>query len=102
MLFLQVSSVGVLTFMIPFLEYPHHFPIALNIPVIAPYWDAVDIRRSVQVLYRSSQDPGLLSEVDAMIGNAFGRYFNGTSLFISTWDRVEAFSHIVIPDDMVT
>ena len=91
---LQVNTNGILSFRFPFTEStPHMFPCPDNIPLIAPFWDNVDIERFGNISYRETTDNTLLQKAHAQLQEFFpsSGSFAPTTLFIATWDQVAAF-----------
>ena len=89
----QVNTNGIISFQLPFTEYtPQRFP--LNnfqyIPLIAPFWDDVDIRRSGNIFFRQTSNATLLQRARDQLRELFpsSGIFIPTRLFIATWDRV--------------
>ena len=69
------------------------FPLPDNVPLIAPFWDNVDIERLGNISYRETSDPTLLQKANAQLQELFpsASSFTATTLFIATWDRVAEF-----------
>ena len=69
------------------------FPLPDNVPLIAPFWDNVDIERFGNISYRETSDPTLLQKANAQLQELFPSTssFTTTTLFIATWDRVAEF-----------
>ena len=90
----QVNTNGILSFRFPFTEFtPHMFPCPDNVPLIAPFWDNVDIERFGNISYRETTDNTLLQKAHAQLQEFFpsSGSFAPTTLFIATWDQVAAF-----------
>ena len=86
----QVNTNGILSFQFPLTEFtPHVF----NVPLIAPFWDNVDIERFGNISYRETTDNTLLQKAHAQLQEFFpsSGSFAPTTLFIATWDQVAAF-----------
>ena len=75
---------------------PRRFP--LNnfqyIPVIAPFWQFVDFRRSGNIFFRQTSNATLLQRARDQLQELFpsSGNFTPTMLFIATWDRVPPYS----------
>ena len=90
----QVNTNGILSFRFPFTEFtPHMFPCPDNVPLIAPFWDNVDIERFGNISYRETSDCALLQKAQSQLQELFPSSgdFNPTTLFIATWDQVAVF-----------
>ena len=95
----QVNTNGVISFRLPFLEYmPERFPLKeyfspIFTPLIAPFWDDVDIRRFGTIFYRQTSNVTLLQRARHQLQELFpsSGNFTPTTLFIATWDRVAQF-----------
>ena len=88
-----MNTNGHLTFRSEFLEWiPRPFPI-VGLPLIAPYWEDVDIRRFGTIFYRQTSSPILLQRARNELQELFpsSGNFNPTRLVIATWDRVAGF-----------
>ena len=77
---------------------PQPFPVFLEIPLIAPFWDDHVITSDSgnaggTLYYRFTSDQDLLNEVGANISAAFLVSFSPTVLFVATWDRVLSFAN---------
>ena len=101
----QVNTNGIISFQRPFTDYiPRRFPLNNNIPLIAPFWDDVDIRRFGNIFYRQTSNVTLLQTARDQLQNLFpsSDNFTPTTLFIATWDRVAQFgggsqvSHVLL------
>ena len=91
---MQVNTNGILSFRVPFTDFtPRMFPLPDNIPLIAPFWDNVDIERFGNISYRETSDFTLLQKANAQLQELFpsAGSFTSTTLFIATWDRVAEF-----------
>ena len=69
---------------------PIPFPLGNEI-LIAPFWDAMDLRFAGQVSFRFSMDQSLLDAFQVHINESLNVYFSPAFLFITTWDRVAQF-----------
>ena len=89
-----MNTNGHLTFRSGFLEWiPQPFPF-FGLPLIAPFWEDVDIRRFGTIFYRQTSSPTLLQRARNELQELFpsSGNFNPTSLVIATWDRVAGFA----------
>ena len=89
----QVNSNGILSFRSEYLQYsPQLFPFT-GLPVIAPFWDDIDITRFGSISYRQTNDTTLLQRARDQLQELFpsSGNFTPTTLFIATWDRVAQF-----------
>ena len=87
----QVNTNGIISFQFPFTEFrPRRFPLNNHIPLIAPFWDDVDIRRSGNIFFRQTSNATLLQRARDQLRELFPSpgIFTPTMLFIATWDRV--------------
>ena len=90
----QVNTNGILSFRVPFTDFtPRMFPLPDNVPVIAPFWDNVDIERFGNISYRETTESTIRQKADAQLKELFpsAGSFTSTRLFIATWDRVAEF-----------
>ena len=87
----QVNTNGDLTFENPLGTFtPAPFPYQQNATLIAAYWGDVDTTNGGDILYRQSNDPGLLLQASTEIRSVFPQQgmFNATWMFITTWENV--------------
>ena len=63
-------------------------------PIIAPFWDDVDIRRAGTIYYRQDFSSSVADQVQQEIYMQFPDvgFFYPSLVFVATWDRVAAFS----------
>ena len=101
----QVNTNGIISFQHSFTEYiPRRFPLNNNIPLIAPFWDDVDITRFGNIFYRQTSNVTLLQRARDRLQDLFPSSvnFTPTTLFIATWNRVAGFigqsqvSHVLL------
>ena len=89
----QVNHNGILSFRLPFIEsVPRSFPF-LGPPLIAPFWDDVNIGRFGNIFFRMTSNVTLLQRARNQLQELFlsSGNFTPTMLFIATWDRVAQF-----------
>ena len=87
----QVNTNGIISFRLRFTEFrPQRFPLNDSIPLIAPFWDDVDIRRFGNIFYRETSNTTLLQRAHDLLQELFpsSGNFTPTTLFIATWDRL--------------
>ena len=87
----QVNTNGIISFQRQFTEFsPRRFPLNNLLPLIAPFWDDVDIRRFGNVFYRKTSNVTLLQRARVQLQELFpsSGNFTPTTLFIATWDSV--------------
>ena len=90
---LQVNTNGILSFQSQYLQYfPQMFP-STGLPLIALFWDDVDITRFGNIFYRQTNNTTLLQRARNQLQELFpsSGNFTPTTLFIATWDRVAQF-----------
>ena len=90
----QVNTNGIISFRLRFIDFiPRRFPLNNFIPLIAPFWDDVDIRRFGSIFYRETSNVTLLQRARDLLQELFpsSGNFTPTTLFIATWDRVAEF-----------
>ena len=86
-----MSTNGIISFQLRFTEYrPQRFPLNNLIPLIAPFWDDVDIRRYGNIFFRETSNANLLQRAHDQLQELFpfSANFTPTTMFIATWDRV--------------
>ena len=85
---------GIISFQLPFTEYkPQRFPLNNLIPLIAPFWDDVDVGRGGNIFFKETSNANLLQRARDQLQELFpsSGNFTPTTLFIATWDRVPTF-----------
>ena len=86
----QVNTNGILSFQSPYLApLPQMFR-STGLPMIAPFWDDIDITTFGNIFYRETNDATLLQRARDQLQELFpsSGNFTPTTLFIVTWDRV--------------
>ena len=89
-----MNTNGIISFQCQFTESsPRRFPLNNLLPLIAPFWDDVDIRRFGNIFYRQTNDTTLFQRAHDLLQELFpsSGNFTPTTLFIATWDRVAQF-----------
>ena len=87
----QVNTNGIISFQLGFrFAIPQRFPLNNFIPLIAPFWNFVDIRRFGNIFYRETSNAALLQRARDQLQELFpsSGNFTPTTLFIATWDGV--------------
>ena len=89
----QVNTNGILSFRSQYLQYfPEIFP-SPGLPLIAPFWNDIDITRFGNIFFRKTSNVTLLQRAHDQLQELFpsSGNFTPTILFIATWDRVAEF-----------
>ena len=89
-----MNTNGIISFRLTFTEFiPQRFPLNNFIPLIAPFWDDVDIRRGGNIFFRLTDNANLLQRARDQLQGLFpsSANFTPTTLFIATWDRVAGY-----------
>ena len=87
----QVNTNGIISFQLRFTKFrSRRFPLNNFIPLIAPFWDDVDITRSGNIFFRQTSNATLLQRARDQLQKLFpsSGIFIPTTMFIATWDRV--------------
>ena len=86
----QVNTNGILSFQSPYLAFLPQLFLSTGLPMIAPFWDDIDITRFGNIFYRQTNDTTLLQRARDQLQELFpsSGNFTPTTLFIATWDRV--------------
>ena len=68
--------------------------ILLSPPIIAPFWDDVDIQKGGTIYYRQDFNSSVANKIQQEIYTQFpdAGFFYPSLVFVATWDRVAAFS----------
>ena len=85
---MQVNTLGVISFRLPFLSPPFPLPLSTSDVLIAPFWDFIETLNGGRVLFRQTNDGDLLTQVGTTINEAIAVDFSPTLVLIVTWDRV--------------
>ena len=85
---MQVNTLGVISFRLPYSAPPLPFPLSSSDVLIAPFLDIIDTLNGGRVLFRQTNDGDLLTQVGTTINEAMMADFFPTLLFIATWDSV--------------
>ena len=90
---LQVGSNGIISFSSAYNIYTNEeFSSSTTQYVIAPFWDDIDITNGGTITYETFQSGYLLDEVNAYIQRKRPTSFEGTWMFIASYDKVQPFS----------
>ena len=87
-----MNTNGVLSFGRPYIfpySYGSNFDSITTPPIIAPFWDDIDITKGGTIYYR--QDPELVAAVQPLIASDYPEAavsFRPSLVFVATWDRV--------------
>ena len=86
----QVNTNGILSFRSQYLQYIPEMFLSTGFPLIAPFWNDIDIRRFGNIFYRTTSNATLLQRARDQLQELFpsSGNFTPTALFIVTWDRV--------------
>ena len=95
-----MNTNGLLSFGRPFTVYNvanaggSSFGTITSPPIIAPFWDDVNIVQGGQIFYRQVFDPLILDQVRLEVLSQYPEvgFFAPSLVFVATWDRVAAFS----------
>ena len=62
-------------------------------PIIAPFWDDIDIRRGGEIYYRQAFDSFIVEQVRLEVSSQYPEvgFFYPSLVFVATWDRVAPF-----------
>ena len=91
-----MNTNGVLSFRQSFLRYSSFgcdFNSVSSPPIIAPFWDDVDIRKGGTIYYRQDFSSSTADRVQQEINTQFpdDGFFYPLLVFVATWDRVPAY-----------
>ena len=70
------------------------FNSVLSPPIIAPFWNDIDITKGGTIYYRQDSNPVIAERVQQDLSPHFpeAEFFNPLLVFVATWDRVAASS----------
>ena len=62
-------------------------------PIIAPFWDDINVFIGGTIYYRQESNPVIAKELQQAISSQYpeAELFHPSLVFVATWDRVEAF-----------
>ena len=94
---LQVNTNGVLSFGEQFsATFPNgrNFSSIPSLPIIAPFWDDVNINNGGTIYYRQESDPSVAEQIQQEISSQYpeAELFRPSLVFVATWDRVQPFT----------
>ena len=71
-----------------------NFDSVFSPPIIAPFWDDVDIRNGGTIYYRQDNSSSIADQVQQQIYTQYPNigFFYPSLIFVATWHRVAAFS----------
>ena len=92
--YIQVNTNGLLSFIVSvtsptsFGSFDHH-----RFPLIAPFWDDVNVAINGTIFYREDFDPMIADRLRREILTEYPEAgtFNPSLVFVATWDQVEPF-----------
>lgn len=90
-----MNTNGLISFQRAYVDWtPQPFPLHSIVPLIAPFWDDVDIQQSGAIHYRETADSTMLERAHNLIHGAFttAANFMPTNIFIATWDHAPGFN----------
>ena len=91
----QINTNGILAFVEEFLSItaPGNFDSIIIPPLIAPFWDDVNVVVSGTIFYRQDYDPSLAERLRREISAEYpeAELFHPSLVFVVTWDRVAPF-----------
>ena len=76
---------------------------SVSSPIIAPFWDDIDIRNGGSIYYRQDTDPVVAGQVSLEVSSQYPEvgFFNPALVFVATWDRVAAYSPSLVDIGLV-
>ena len=92
-----MNTNGVVSFGQSFISYSSFgcdFDTVSSPPIIAPFWDDVDIRNGGTIYYRQDFNSSIVEQVQQEIYTQFPDvgFFYPLLVFVATWDRVAAYA----------
>ena len=81
---MQIQATGILSLGNLIYSSPMPFPLFGSDPVISPFWNEPNSING-RILFRVTDDKGLLDYVGNVISEAFFPVFSPSSLFIASW-----------------
>ena len=93
-----MSTNGLLSFGQPFFDYPSsgaNFNSVSSPPLIAPFWDDVDVTKGGTIYYRQDNTSSIAEHIQQDISLQFHNIslFYPSLVFVATWDRVAPFGN---------
>ena len=76
--------------------YGSNFSDVFSPPIIAPFWDDVDVTEGGTIYYRQDSDPAVVEQVQQEIASHYpeAKSFRPSLVFVATWDRVEPYDFV--------
>ena len=93
-LILQVNTNGVLSFGTSYTRaVGTNFTLLSSPPIIAPFWDDIDIFNGGTIYYRQDSNSTVMELVQRVLVSEYpeAASFQPSLVFVATWDRVEPF-----------
>lgn len=90
-----MNTNGVLSFGRPHImpsTYGSNFNSVSSPPIIAPFWDDIDITKGGTIYYRQESNPLFREQIQQAIASDYPEVaatFQSSLIFVATWDRVE-------------
>ena len=72
--------------------YGSNFNTVSSPPIIAPFWDDIDITKDGTIYYRQDSNPSLTEQIQQAIASDYPEVaatFRPSLIFVATWDRIE-------------
>ena len=91
---MQVNTNGVLSFGRSYTTaFITNFTFLSSPPIIAPFWDDIDIRNGGTIYYRQDSNSTITELVQQAVASEYpeAASFRPSLVFVATWDRVERF-----------
>ena len=95
----QVSTNGLLSF-----GQPHtptssggfNFSAIPSPPIIAPFWDDINVEIGGTIYYRQESDTFIVEQLQQAISSQYpeAKFLHPPLVFLATWDRVEPFNNV--------
>ena len=100
-----MSTNGLLSFGEPFFRYSSfgaNFDSIPTPPLIAPFWDDVDVTRGGTVYYRQDNTSSIAEQIQQNVSLQFHNigFFYPSLVFIATWDRVAPYDYSIPGDSL--
>ena len=91
---MQVNTNGVLSFGRSYTTaFITDFTFLSSPPIIAPFWDDIDITRGGTIYYRQDSNSTIIEMLQQAVASEYPEAvsFQPSLIFVATWDRVEPF-----------
>ena len=65
-----------------------------SLPIIAPFWDDINVEVGGTIYYRQESDPSVAEQIQQEISSHYPEVelFHPSLVFVATWDRVQPYS----------